>query len=84
MEVRILTETDAEAFWNIRLGALRDDPHSFTQLLKSSSNEVSLVLRIGPAQTAYKSCDDVTFGGFRTQYCWHRRLQARARDKKTT
>ncbi len=29
MEVRILTETDAEAFWNIRLRALRDDPESF-------------------------------------------------------
>jgi len=29
MEVRKLTETDAEAFWNIRLRALRDNPESF-------------------------------------------------------
>ena len=29
MEVRRLTEADAEAFWNIRLRALRDDPESF-------------------------------------------------------
>lgn len=29
IEVRILTEADAEAFWNIRLRALRDNPESF-------------------------------------------------------
>ena len=29
MEVRILTEADAQAFWNIRLRALRDNPESF-------------------------------------------------------
>ena len=29
MEVRRLTEADGEAFWNIRLRALRDNPESF-------------------------------------------------------
>jgi hypothetical protein len=28
MDVRKLTESDAEAFWNIRLRALRDNPES--------------------------------------------------------
>jgi RimJ/RimL family protein N-acetyltransferase len=63
MEVRILTEADAEAFWNIRLRALRDDPESF-----GSTFEEFLERGIsGVAQGLRKrgtSLDDVTFGAF--------------------
>ena len=63
MEVRILTEADAEAFWNIRLRALRDDPESF-----GSTFEEFLERGIaGVAQGLRKrstELDDVTFGAF--------------------
>ena len=63
MEVRILTEADAEAFWNIRLRALRDDPESF-----GSSYEEILERGIaGATQSLRKrdtAPDDVTFGAF--------------------
>ena len=63
MEVRKLTETDAEAFWNIRLRALRDNPESF-----GASFEEFLDRGIaGVAQGLRKSStspDDVTFGAF--------------------
>src|SRR5437660_1845496 len=63
MDVRILTEADAEAFWNIRLRALRDDPESF-----GSTFEEFLERGIsGVAQGLRKrstSPDDVTFGAF--------------------
>ena len=63
MEVRILTEADGEAFWNIRLRALRDDPESF-----GSSYEEILERGIaGMAQSLRKrdaAPDDVTFGAF--------------------
>ncbi len=63
MEVRILTEADGEAFWNIRLRALRDDPESF-----GSSYEEILERGIaGATQSLRKrdtSPDDVTFGAF--------------------
>ena len=63
MEVRILTEKDGEAFWNIRLRALRDDPESF-----GSSYEEILERGIaGATQSLRKrdtSPDDVTFGAF--------------------
>ncbi len=63
MEVRILTEKDAEAFWNIRLRALRDDPESFG----SSYEEVLERGIAGVAQGFRKhdtGSDDVTFGAF--------------------
>ena len=63
MEVRILTEADAEAFWNIRLRALRDDPESF-----GSTFEEFLERGIaGVAQGLRKrtgESDDATFGAF--------------------
>lgn len=63
MEVRRLTETDAEAFWNIRLRALRDNPESF-----GSSYEEILERGIaGVTQGLRKSDvapDDATFGAF--------------------
>ncbi|MDQ2717188.1 MAG: GNAT family N-acetyltransferase [Chloroflexota bacterium] len=63
MEVRILTEKDAEAFWNIRLRALRDNPESF-----GSSYEDILERGIaGVAQGLRKKdtvSDDATFGAF--------------------
>ena len=63
MEVRILTEADGEAFWNIRLRALRDDPESF-----GSSYEEILERGIaGATQSLRKrdtSPDDATFGAF--------------------
>ena len=63
MDVRILTEADAGAFWNIRLRALRDDPESF-----GSSYEEILERGIaGATQSLRKrdtAPDDVTFGAF--------------------
>src|SRR5437762_11232189 len=63
MEVRRLTEADAEAFWNIRLRALRDNPESF-----GASYEEILERGIaGVAQGLRKrdtTPDDVTFGAF--------------------
>jgi ribosomal protein S18 acetylase RimI-like enzyme len=63
MEVRKLTEADAEAFWNIRLRALRDNPESF-----GASFEEFLDRGIaGVTQGLRKSTtspDDVTFGAF--------------------
>lgn len=63
MEVRILTEADKEAFWNIRLRALREDPESF-----GSSHEEILDRGIaGVAQSLRRSDvgpEDATFGAF--------------------
>jgi|SRR5437016_2555370 len=63
MEVRILTEADAEAFWNIRLRALRDDPESFgatfDEFLERGIAGAAQGLRKRPT-----SPDDVTFGAF--------------------
>src|SRR6266852_9549651 len=63
MEVRILTEADAEAFWNIRLRALRDDPESFgatfEEFLERGIAGVAQGLRKRSTEP-----DDVTFGAF--------------------
>ena len=63
MEVRKLTEADAETFWNIRLRALRDNPESF-----GASFEEFLDRGIaGVVQGLRKSAtepDDATFGAF--------------------
>lgn len=63
MEVRILTEKDAEAFWNIRLRALRDNPESF-----GSSYEEILERGIAGAVHGLRKkssgSDDATFGAF--------------------
>jgi ribosomal protein S18 acetylase RimI-like enzyme len=63
MEIRILTEKDAEAFWNIRLRALRDNPESF-----GSSYEEILERGIAGAVHGLRkkgaSSEDATFGAF--------------------
>jgi RimJ/RimL family protein N-acetyltransferase len=63
MDVRILGEADAQAFWNIRLRALRDDPESF-----GSSYEEILERGIaGITQGLRKRANaplDATFGAF--------------------
>jgi len=63
MEVRRLTEADAEAFWDIRLRALRDNPESFgasyEEVLKRGIAGVSQGLRKSEAAP-----DDATFGAF--------------------
>ena len=63
MEVRKLTEADAEAFWNIRLRALRDNPESFgasyEEILERGIAGIAQGLRKRDAAP-----DDVTFGAF--------------------
>ncbi len=63
MEVRILTEADAEAFWNIRLRALSENPESFgvsyEEILERGIAGVAKGLRKRDA-----ALDDVTFGAF--------------------
>ncbi len=65
IEVRILTETDSEIFWNIRLRALRDNPESF-----GSSYEDILERGIASTSSTHSlrktgvSSDDATFGAF--------------------
>ena len=63
MEVRRLTEADAEAFWNIRLRALRDDPESFgasyTEILERGI--AGITQGLGKSERA---ADDATFGAF--------------------
>jgi GNAT superfamily N-acetyltransferase len=63
MEVRRLTEADAEAFWNIRLRALRDNPESFgasyEEILDRGIAGVTQGLRRSEAAP-----DDATFGAF--------------------
>ncbi len=63
MEVRRLTEADAEAFWNIRLRALRDNPESFgasyEEILERGIAGVTQGLRKRDAAP-----DDATFGAF--------------------
>jgi RimJ/RimL family protein N-acetyltransferase len=63
MEVRILKEADAEAFWNIRLQALRENPESF-----GSSYEELLERGISGVTQGFRKrtspLEDVTFGAF--------------------
>jgi GNAT superfamily N-acetyltransferase len=63
IEVRILTEADAEAFWNIRLRALRDNPESFgasyEEILERGIAGVAHGLRSKDA-----AAEDATFGAF--------------------
>ncbi len=63
MEVRKLTEADAEAFWNIRLRALRDNPESFgasyEEILERGIAGIVQGLRKSDAAP-----DNATFGAF--------------------
>ena len=63
MEVRRLTEADAEAFWNIRLRALRDNPESFgasyEEILERGIASITQGLRKSEAAP-----DNATFGAF--------------------
>jgi ribosomal protein S18 acetylase RimI-like enzyme len=63
MDVRILSEADAQAFWNIRLRALRDDPESF-----GSTYEEILERGIAGITQGFRKSEsatlDVTFGAF--------------------
>ncbi len=64
MEVRILTQKDAEAFWKLRLRALQEDPESFG----ASYTEILERGIAGSTQNLTKPNenwhDDVTFGAF--------------------
>jgi ribosomal protein S18 acetylase RimI-like enzyme len=64
MEVRILTEADAEAFYKIRLRALQDNPESFgasyEEILARGIDGVVQGLRKSDPSTL----DDATFGAF--------------------
>ncbi len=64
MEVRILTQKDAEAFWNLRLRALQEDPESFG----ASYTEILERGIAGSTQNLTRHNeswhDDVTFGAF--------------------
>ena len=63
MDVRILNEKDAEAFWKIRLRALQENPESFGAYYEE-------ILERGLAGTAQGlgkregAAEDVTFGAF--------------------
>jgi RimJ/RimL family protein N-acetyltransferase len=63
MDVHILNEADAQAFWNIRLRALRDDPESF-----GATYEEILERGIAGITQGFRKSDsallDVTFGSF--------------------
>lgn len=63
MDIRILTEADTEAFWNIRLRALRDNPESFgasyEEILERGIPSNAQGLRTNEATS-----EDVTFGVF--------------------
>jgi ribosomal protein S18 acetylase RimI-like enzyme len=63
MDVRILGETDAQAFWDIRLRALRDSPESFgstyEEILERGIAGITQGLRKSESATL-----DVTFGAF--------------------
>jgi ribosomal protein S18 acetylase RimI-like enzyme len=63
MDIRKLRETDAEAFWNIRLRALRDNPESFgasyEEILERGIAGVAQGLRKRPSAP-----EGVTFGAF--------------------
>lgn len=63
IEVRILGEADAEAFWNIRLRALRDNPESFG----ASYEEILERGIVGSTHSLRRkdaASDDATFGAF--------------------
>ena len=64
MEVRILTQQDAEAFWNLRLRALQEDPESFgasyTEILERGIAGSTQDL----TQLNESRRDAVTFGAF--------------------
>jgi GNAT superfamily N-acetyltransferase len=63
MDVRILNEKDAEAFWKIRLRALQENPESFG----ASYEEILERGLAGTAQGLGKregAAEDVTFGAF--------------------
>lgn len=63
MDIRKLRKADAEAFWNIRLRALRDSPESFgasyEEILERGIAGVAQGLR-----KRHSTPDDVTFGAF--------------------
>ena len=63
MNVRVLTEKDAEAFWKIRLRALQEDPESF-----GASYEEILERGIAGSTPGLSrregAAEDVTFGAF--------------------
>jgi len=64
MEVRILGANDAEAFWNLRLRALKENPESFgatyTEILERGIAGVTQNL----GRHSENSDEDVTFGAF--------------------
>src|SRR5579884_2802853 len=64
MEVRILTAKDAEAFWNLRLRALQENPESFgmtyTEILERGIAGVTQNL----SRHNDSPDNDVTFGAF--------------------
>jgi ribosomal protein S18 acetylase RimI-like enzyme len=63
IEVRILTEADAEAFWNIRLRALRDNPESFGASYEEILERGIVGITHGLRRKDTVS-DDATFGAF--------------------
>ncbi len=64
MEVRILTEADAEVFWNIRLRALKDNPESFGASYEEILARGIAGVAQGLRQSETSASDDATFGAF--------------------